>query len=62
MLALAVGIPAFIHIGLVWVPTIASVGLSFTSWNGIGGLENIKFVGHRELPEPARATRRSSRP
>jgi multiple sugar transport system permease protein len=45
VLGLAVGIPAFIHIFLVWVPTISSVILSFTSWNGIGGLDRIKFVG-----------------
>ena len=45
VLGLAVGIPAFIHISLVWVPTISSVILSFTSWNGIGGLDQIKFVG-----------------
>jgi multiple sugar transport system permease protein len=45
VLALAVGIPAFIHISLVWIPTISSIVLSFTSWNGIGGLERIKFVG-----------------
>ena len=45
VLGLAVGIPAFIHISLVWVPTISSILLSFTSWNGIGGLDKIKFVG-----------------
>jgi multiple sugar transport system permease protein len=45
VLGLAVGIPAFIHIFLVWVPTIASVVLSFTQWNGIGGIDKIKFVG-----------------
>jgi multiple sugar transport system permease protein len=45
VLALFVGIPAAIHIFLVWIPTLASVALSFTSWNGIGGLENIDFVG-----------------
>ena len=53
VLALAIGIPAFIHIALVWVPTIASVALSFTSWNGIGGLDNIEWVGiqnYQNLP------------
>jgi multiple sugar transport system permease protein len=44
-LTLMVGVPAFIHIFLIWVPTIGSVLLSFTSWNGIGGLDRIKFVG-----------------
>ena len=45
VLALLVGVPAFIHIALVWVPTVASVVLSFTKWNGIGGLDKIQFVG-----------------
>src|SRR4029079_17508417 len=45
VLAVLVGVPAFIHIALVWVPTVASVVLSFTKWNGIGGLDKIQFVG-----------------
>ncbi|HKG57621.1 MAG TPA: sugar ABC transporter permease [Candidatus Limnocylindrales bacterium] len=45
VLAVMVGVPAFIHIFLVWVPTISSVLLSFTTWNGIGGLDKIKWVG-----------------
>jgi len=52
-LGLALGIPAFAHIFLVWIPTLASVALSFTSWNGIGGIENIKWVGfqnYQNLP------------
>ncbi len=44
-LALMVGIPAFIHIFLIWLPTLGSIILSFTDWNGIGGLDKIKFVG-----------------
>lgn len=53
VLSLLVGVPAIVHIFLIWVPTIASIGLSFTSWNGIGGLENIEFVGlenYQKLP------------
>src|SRR3954453_3816669 len=45
VLGLAVGIPAFLHISLVWVPTISSIVLSFPSWNGVGVLKKIKFVG-----------------
>jgi len=44
-LAVLIGVPAVIHVTLVWVPTICSILLSLTSWNGIGGLENIKYVG-----------------
>jgi multiple sugar transport system permease protein len=44
-LALLVGIPAAIHIFFVWIPVFGSVVLSFTSWNGIGGIDQIKFNG-----------------
>lgn len=44
-LGLMVGVPAFIHIFLIWVPTLGSILLSFTSWNGIGGLDKIKWIG-----------------
>lgn len=44
-LVFMVGIPAFIHIFLIWLPTLGSIVLSLTSWNGIGGLDRIKFVG-----------------
>jgi multiple sugar transport system permease protein len=40
-----VGVPAFIHIFLIWVPAIGSVILSFSSWNGIGGLDRIRWIG-----------------
>jgi ABC-type sugar transport system permease subunit len=40
-----IGIPALIHIGLVWGPTLASIALSFTSWDGIGGISTINWIG-----------------
>lgn len=44
-LTLMVGIPAFIHISLIWLPTLASIVLSLGKWDGIGGLDQIKWVG-----------------
>ena len=43
--ALMVGIPALVVVGLVWLPAIASVLLSFTRWEGIGGLGTIEWIG-----------------
>ena len=45
VLALMLGIPAFVHLLFVWVPTLGSVALSFSRWNGIGGLEDIEWIG-----------------
>jgi ABC-type sugar transport system permease subunit len=45
VLAIMVGIPTLLHIGLVWLPTLVSLALSFTNWSGIGGLSTIKWIG-----------------
>ncbi|MFO1541166.1 MAG: carbohydrate ABC transporter permease [Chloroflexota bacterium] len=45
ILAAMVGVPTFLVVFFILVPTVASILLSFTSWNGIGGLEKIKVVG-----------------
>jgi multiple sugar transport system permease protein len=39
-----VGIPTFLHIALIWIPTIASIVLSFTDWKGLR-LDDIHWVG-----------------
>jgi multiple sugar transport system permease protein len=44
VLALMVGIPTLIELVLVWLPTLMSVGLSFTSWNGLD-LADIRPAG-----------------
>jgi multiple sugar transport system permease protein len=40
-----VAVPTFLVVGLVWLPALASVLLSFSEWNGIGGLGAIKWIG-----------------
>jgi multiple sugar transport system permease protein len=44
-LGLMVGIPLFFDLALIWGPTIASVLLSFTNWNGIGGITSANIIG-----------------
>lgn len=46
-----VGVPTFLHVGLVWVPTIASVLLSFTDWNGfkITDMNFVGFTNYRQI-------------
>lgn len=43
--ALMLGVPAVLVIGLVWLPALVTVVLSFTRWDGIGGLDTIEWVG-----------------
>jgi len=44
VVVLMVTIPAIIVTGLVWVPAVSTVVLSFTDWNGIGDFGYIKSV------------------
>ncbi len=40
---LMVGVPTAVHVLLVWVPTLASIALSFTDWKGIR-FSDLNFV------------------
>src|SRR5207249_6220521 len=51
VLALMLGIPTFVHVFLVWVPTVGSIVLSFTRWNGIGGLSTIQVIGTKNYSD-----------
>ncbi len=46
-LGLMLGIPTFLVFFFVLLPTILSVVLSFTSWNGITPIDKIEFTGIR---------------
>lgn len=57
VLSVMVGIPTLIQLVLVWTPTLMSVGLSFTRWNGLelsdikpAGAENYQFVSQDYPP------------
>jgi multiple sugar transport system permease protein len=40
-----VAIPTVLVVGLVWLPAVATVVLSFASWTGVGSLDTIKWIG-----------------
>lgn len=44
-LALLAGVPATLHIALVWVPALLTVVLSFTAWDNLAPLSAIEWVG-----------------
>jgi len=44
-IAVMVGVPVIVVGGLIWFPTISSIHLSFTNWDGIGGLQTIHWIG-----------------
>ncbi|MFF2505773.1 carbohydrate ABC transporter permease [Streptomyces sp. NPDC058067] len=43
-LGLMAGVPALLHIVLVWVTALASIALAFTTWDGIG-FDTIHWAG-----------------
>ncbi|MET0525178.1 MAG: sugar ABC transporter permease [Nocardioides sp.] len=38
-------VPTLFVVGLVWVPAVLSVVLSFGNWNGIGDIDTIQWIG-----------------
>ncbi|MGG5170728.1 carbohydrate ABC transporter permease [Pseudarthrobacter sp. J1738] len=51
VLGFMVGVPTLLQLVLVWIPTLLSIGLSFTRWNGLdlsdmksAGLDNYKYI------------------
>jgi len=46
-----IGIPLFLDIALIWGPAIASILLSLTNWNGIGGITGKNLIGLRNYQD-----------
>lgn len=53
MLVFMLGLPAFVHVFFVWVPALLSILLSFTRWDGIGGVSTIEWIGVRNYEQVA---------
>jgi len=47
LIALMVGVPLTLDVLLIWGPTLASIGFSFTNWDGIGPITGENFVGFK---------------
>ena len=47
VLGVMVGVPAFLHIVLVWIPAILTGILSFAEWDNLKPVSSIRFVGFR---------------
>jgi multiple sugar transport system permease protein len=52
-IVLMVIVPMAVVGAFVWVPTIVSVLLSFTSWDGFGGVDTIEWIGARNYDQIA---------
>ncbi len=53
VVVLMVAVPAILVLLLVWLPAFGSVALSFGTWNGIGGLDRIQWVGFQNYHDIA---------
>lgn len=45
VVSVMVAVPTLLVLVLVWFPALATVALSFTNWNGIGAIGDIKVIG-----------------
>jgi multiple sugar transport system permease protein len=49
VLVIGLGMAIIVNVGLIWGPTLASVGLSATDWNGIGPIEWVGGQNYHDL-------------
>lgn len=45
VLGVMVGVPAALHIALVWIPAMLTAILSFSKWNNLDPIRDLQFVG-----------------
>jgi ABC-type sugar transport system permease subunit len=53
VLGLMIGVPVAIVSFFIWFPTVSSIILSFSNWDGIGGVGSIHFIGTRNYHQIA---------
>ncbi|MGN6574866.1 MAG: carbohydrate ABC transporter permease [Nocardioides sp.] len=46
-----VTVPTVLVVGLVWLPAIASVVLSFFRWDGLGSIDTAEFIGWKNYDD-----------
>jgi multiple sugar transport system permease protein len=49
VLAVFLGVALILDIGIIWGPTLTSIGLSFTSWNGITEIKPIGVKNYHDI-------------
>lgn len=63
-LGLLVGLPLLLVVAFIWLPLAASVGLSFTSWDGVSAIRPVGLRNYEDLltasPAFARALRNNT--
>jgi multiple sugar transport system permease protein len=51
VLGVLLGIPILLDIVIIWGPTLASIGLSFTSWDGVGDIHWVGGDNYKNMVE-----------
>ncbi|MFC7258639.1 carbohydrate ABC transporter permease [Streptomyces lutosisoli] len=51
VLGVLLGIPILLDIVIIWGPTLASIGLSFTSWDGVGDIHWVGGDNYKNMAE-----------